>query len=174
MADEQPTLEALLARQQHDEREIVNVDEETTKLVIFVIGKDWFAFHGEQIKEIISHSEVYELPGAPAALEGVINLRGDIESVFSLRQVLSYPPALPDSPSRILLAQGDNMRSGIRVDRVEEVIDVVVSAIHEPPHTIPERLRPLVLGNLEFTGEVVSILDLNRLLADYCAGGVGG
>ena len=159
--------QALAARGKHDEG-IVNVDEPTIKLVLFVLGKDWFAFYGSQVKEILNAPALYLLPGSPAWLEGVINVRGDIESVLSLRQVLRYPPAAPDAVSRVLLAQGKQMRSGVRVDRVEEVVDVIESRILPPTHTIPEHLRELVLGHLEYTGHVVSLLDLDQIYATQC------
>lgn len=170
MSEQQLDLNTILSRKQQQLDDIVNVDEDTVKLVIFVLGNDWFAFYGERIKEILSNCEVFFLPGCPPTLEGVMNVRGDIESILSLRRVLHYPDGLDNMSTRILLAQGETIRSGIRVDRVEEVVDVVKSAILPPPHTIPEHLRPLVLGNLDFAGQMVSILDIERLFADYCAG----
>lgn len=164
-------LQQALAVRTEDDKGIINVDESTVKLVLFVLGKDWFAFYGEQIKEIINAPTLFFLPGAPAWLEGVINVRGDIESVLNLRQVLRYPPVAPDAVSRILLAQGTQMRSGVRVDRVEEVVDVIERNILPPTHTIPEHLRELVLGHLEFAGQVVSLLDLDRLFASQCGAG---
>lgn len=171
MSEQDVSLDEILASQQQGQGDVINVDEDTVKLVIFVLGKDWYAFHGEHIKEILSDTEVFFLPGCPATLEGVINVRGDIESVLNLRRVLRYPDSMTDADSRILLARGDKTHSGIRVDRVEEVIDVVESSVLPPPHTIPEHLRPLVLGHIEFADQVVSILELNRLFDDYLVGG---
>lgn len=170
MADVDNSLEQILAIRHGGSKEIINVDEETVKLVIIVLANDWYAFEGRHIKEILKDSEVFFLPGCPAVLEGVINVRGDIESVFNLRTILRYPTAPALESSRILLAQSAQLRSGIRVDRVEEVTDVVQSAICPPPHTIPDHLRPLVVGHLEWHGQVVNLLDLKRLFTDYLMG----
>ena len=97
---------------------MVNVDEEVTKLVVFTLGGDWFAFHGDKVREILTDNTVFFLPGCPASLEGVINVRGDIESVVLLRTVFGYSAAV-DASSRILLGHGKSMRSGIRVDSVD-------------------------------------------------------
>ncbi|HXP97787.1 MAG TPA: chemotaxis protein CheW [Telmatospirillum sp.] len=149
---------------------VVNVDEPTVKLVVVSLGDQWFAFHGGTIKEILADSVVYFLPGCPASLEGVVNVRGDIESVIRLRALLGLPEPLAGAPSRILLGVTSAMRSGIRVDRVEEVLDVPQSAIQEPPHTIPEHLRPLVQGIVAFRDHVVPLLNLDQLFADYRTG----
>lgn len=149
---------------------VVDVDEPSVKLVVFTLGGGWYAFHGDRIKEVLPESQVYFLPGCPGSMEGVINVRGDIESVIQLRALLALPPAPAGAASRILLGQARSMRSGIRVDAVEEVLDVPESSIQAPPHTLPDHLRAIVLGILPFRGQMVTILDLDRMFADYRAG----
>ncbi|MDR3412827.1 MAG: chemotaxis protein CheW [Formivibrio sp.] len=170
MSENANTLDDILARKQQAVAAVVNVDEPITKLVFFSLGEQWYAFHGENISEVLASSEVYFLPGCPASLEGVINVRGDIESVIRLRPLLGLPDVKAAAGSRILLGQARAMRSGIRVDRVEEVLDVLESAIQPPPHTIPEHLRPIVLGIVSFRDHLVHLLDLERIFEDYRAG----
>jgi len=166
-------LDQVLAVKRSAAGPVVDVDEPSVKLVVFVLGTDWFAFHGERIKEVLSDCPVYFLPGCPPSLEGVINVRGDIESVIRLRVLLRLAEdGGAMTGSRILLGQGAAMRSGIRVDRVEEVMDVPQSAIQPPPHTIAEHLRPLVLGIVSFQDHMVTVLDLERIFQDYRAGGL--
>lgn len=164
-----PRLNEMLAAHHQGRADVVNVDLPTVKLVIFVLEDDWFAFYGEQIKEILAHSAVFFLPGCPPSLEGVINVRGDIESVLNLRSLWGYPPTPQPKASRILLAQGEQIRSGIRVDRVEEVTDIIEDSIQAPPHAAPEHLRPLLLGQFSMGSQVVSLLDVDRLFAQNLA-----
>jgi purine-binding chemotaxis protein CheW len=170
MTEDAADLDRILALRQGGPGTVVNVDEPTVKLVVVSLGDLWVAFHGEKIREILADCPVYFLPGCPPALEGVINVRGDIESVIRLRALLSLADPPAGTPSRILLGQADAMRSGIRVDRVEEVLDVPESTIQPPPLTISERLRPLVLGIVVFRDHMVHLLDLDRLFADFRAG----
>ena len=161
------TLDQVLTQRREANREIVNVDEPTTKLVIFDLAGQWFAFHGERIREILSQVEVFFVPGCPASLEGVINVRGDIESVIRLNDILHLSSAEAGRASSILLGHGGGMSSGIRVDEVIDVLDVVQSNIHPPPGTLPEHLRPLVLGIMTFKEKPVAVLDLDKLFSDY-------
>jgi purine-binding chemotaxis protein CheW len=164
------SLEQILSVRPGSGGDVVDVDEPMVKLVIVSLGDQWFAFHGERIKEILAECGAFFLPGCPPSLEGVINVRGDIESVIRLRPLLGLAEPPADGSSRILLAQAAAMRSGIRVDRVEEVLDVAESAIQPPPHTIPDHLRPLVLGLIEFRGHLVQLLCLERMFEEYRAG----
>jgi purine-binding chemotaxis protein CheW len=161
------TLDQVLTQRREASREIVNVDEPSAKLVIFQLAEDWFAFYGNKIREILSQVEVFFVPGCPASLEGVINVRGDIESVIALHELLHLPPSAATRASSVLLGSGGGMTSGIRVDQVIDVVDVPQSSIHPPPANLPEHLRPLVCGVLRFKEKPVAVLDLERIFSDY-------
>lgn len=174
MHEHATTLAEILARPRLPGGEADDVDEAQVKLVVFTLGERWFAFHGEAIREVLADSEVYFLPGCPPSMEGVINVRGDIESVIRLRAVLGLPDGETSANSRILLAKAgtlrSGLRSGLRVDRVEDVLDVAQSAVQAPPHTLPENLRARVRGIVMYRGHAVHLLDVSTILAEYCAG----
>lgn len=163
-------LDQILAKRQTARKEIVNVDEPQIKLVIFALGEDWFAFHGERIREILTKASIFFVPGCPASLEGVINVRGDIESVIRLHELLQVPLPEPGAPSAILLGSGTAMNSGIRIDQVVDLIDVPQSFIQPPPANLPEQLRPFVSGLFRFKQRPVSVLDLEQIFSHYVKG----
>lgn len=163
-------LDQILAKRQTARKEIVNVDEPLIKLVIFALGEDWFAFHGERIREILTKASIFFVPGCPASLEGVINVRGDIESVIRLNELLQVPLPEPGAPSAILLGSGTAMNSGIRIDRVVDLIDIPQSFIQPPPANLPDQMRPFVSGLLRFKERPVSVLDLEQLFSQYVKG----
>ncbi|GAB3358198.1 MULTISPECIES: chemotaxis protein CheW [Giesbergeria] len=161
------TLDQILSEDRQTKQGIINVDEPIVKLVVVEWGQQWFACHGERIKGILAKQPVFFIPGAPPTIEGVINVRGDIESVLLPHTLLGLPATSSTADSLILIAQGDKVRSGIRVDRVIDVCDVLQSNILPPPSTVSLLLRPLILGVLQLHGRPVSLLDINRLLSDY-------
>lgn len=163
-------LDQILSQRHEARKEVVSVDEPAVKLVIFELGGDWFAFHGERIREILAQADVFFVPGCPASLEGVINVRGDIESVLLLHDLLRLPASPASRGSSILLGRGGGMSSGIRVDRVVDVVDVPQSRVQPAPGALPEHMQPLVLGLLHFRERPVAVLDLDRIFADYARG----
>jgi purine-binding chemotaxis protein CheW len=72
--------------------------------------------------------------------------------------------------SSILLGAGGGISSGIRVDRIIDVVDVTQSSIQPPPATLPDHLRSLVSGVLRFQEQPVTVLNLDALFADYARG----
>ncbi len=163
-------LDLILAKRQTARKEIVNVDEPTIKLVIFALGSDWFAFHGERIREILSKSTIFFVPGCPSSLEGVINVRGDIETVIRLNELLQIPLPENNTNSAILLGTSAAMNSGIRVDHVVDVVDIPQGFIQPPPVNLPDQLRPFVSGLLRFKEQPVSVLDLEQIFSHYVKG----
>jgi purine-binding chemotaxis protein CheW len=155
---------------------VVDVDEVTVKLVLFSLAGQHFALPGERIREIRAQTQVYFIPGADASLEGVINVRGDIQTVLLLHRLLGLAPPPGNAPGKkragslILIARGSEMESGLRVDEVIDVLDVPQNRIQAPPDTLPPHLRPHVSGLLDFNGQSVAILDLDRLFAAYLQG----
>jgi purine-binding chemotaxis protein CheW len=167
-------LEAILAQHQFRDDDIVDVEEPTIKLVIFNLGERTFAFVGAAIREVLPGNEqVFFVPGMPASVEGVMNVRGDIESVIRLHTLLDLVGSheVKKTPSAsILLGQGAGMHSGLRVDQLIDVVDIPQSQIQATPETLPETLRPFVSGLLEFRGLAVAVLDLDKLFVAWQRG----
>lgn len=170
MTDDVATLEQILTHKRGETAAVVDVDEPLLKVVIFTLANERFAFAGDRIREILRDGPVFPLPGCPKSLEGVINVRGDIESVIDLRVVLGIGGACDKAASRILLGWGGGMRSGIRVDAVDEVTDIPQSGVQPPPHTVPDDRKAIILGVFTFAARPVTLLDLDRLFEIYRTG----
>ena len=166
---ESAPLDRILAVRQARPGQVVDVDGPMVKLVVFTLGDMWFAFPGEKIREVLAETPVFFLPCCPATLEGVMNVRGTLESIVRLRPLLGLGEGPEAKSSRILIGQTPSMRSGIRVDRVEEVLDVPVSGIHPPPGAVSDRMKALLLGITDFQGHPVHVLDLDRIFEDLLA-----
>jgi purine-binding chemotaxis protein CheW len=167
----QTSVDELLALKREAANEIVDVDEPTVKLVIFALGGKFFAFRGQFIKEVLPGDErLFYVPGMPASVQGVINVRGDIESVILLHNLLDLPSPEEMVSGSILLGQASDMHSGIRVDELLDVVDLPLSQLQNPPESLPESLQPYVAALVDFSGKPVALLDIEKVFADYQEG----
>lgn len=157
----------LSAKQYNTNADVIDVDQTSVKLVVFTLAGNWFAFESENIKEILSDMAISALPGCPASLEGVINVRGDIESVISLRKILHIEPMATTVNSRILIGATESMRSGIRVDTVEEIITLSEKLIQSAPATLPDYMNDIVTGVFTLKKHTVTVLDLSHMFKSY-------
>ncbi|HKN19681.1 MAG TPA: chemotaxis protein CheW [Dissulfurispiraceae bacterium] len=143
---------------------VVDVEEEKVKLVIFSLADEYYAFNGSEVKEILlPPDDISYVPGTPGYVLGVINVRGDIESVVAINTFLALPESKKTSRSRIAIAVKGGVRSGIMVDSIEDVLDVPVSGIRPPLSTLDAFKKECVTGELIFKGKNVTILDTGKI-----------
>lgn len=150
--------------------QIVEVDAPLIQLVIFQLGEGYFAFHGHTVKEVLGTDvPVNFVPGMPDSVEGIINLRGDVESVIRLHPLLQIPPLAIEQQtgSRILMCQAADISTGIRIDALHDVADIPETELKPPPDSLPEALKPYVTALLSHNQWTVAILDLDVLLQQW-------
>lgn len=145
-------------------KEIVDVEEERVKVIIFRCGGSRYAFYGGDIREILPTCEISWVPSLPDYLPGLINVRGDIESVIDIRQFLGEEKADPGK-SLIALAVREDFRSGVMIDSIEDVVDIPLNTICPPLATLDGAARDLVIGEIEYGRETITLLDIGKLAA---------
>lgn len=145
-----------------DKGRIVDVEEEKLKLVVFSLQGDYYAFYGSDIKEILPYSKIFNVPGAPEFILGVINVRGDIESVISVGYFLGMN-AENKKQGRIAVAEKNGVRSGIIVDSIEDVVDFPISSIKPPLSTLDRAKRDFIAGETLYRGRNVTVIDVSSI-----------
>jgi purine-binding chemotaxis protein CheW len=159
------TLEQALVLRSAEVEKVVEVDEPELKLVIFLLGEDRFALRGEYVREILADTPVFFVPGCPPRIEGVIHLRGKVEAVLRIHEMLGLRPTQACGGTALLLVEADGVRAAIRVDGVLDVCDVTQSAIEAPPGTLADALQGVVDGIVRRSDTAALLLDPGALLA---------
>lgn len=154
-------LEEIMRRKEKERT--VDVEEKKVKVVIFSLHQEFYAFYGEHIKEILPLMTIYYVPGFPDFIAGVINNRGEIESVVTINRFLDLSDSQRGHNCRIALAEKDGIRSGILVDSIEDVLDTPVSGIRPPLDTLATSIKEFVTGEFIHRGKPVTILDIGKI-----------
>ena len=166
----QPLEEALAAN--GDTETVVDVDEPTQQLVLFRLNDQQFALPGSSVSEILPRDQpVYYVPGLPTSTEGVLHLRGKIESVISLHQLLGLPTPEGAPKGMILLVRAAGITSGVRIEQLDDVCEVAQSMLQSPPETLPDALRPYVSALWQIDErQALALLDPEALFDAYQQG----
>ena len=139
-------------------------EEERIRLVVFSVGRALYGFDGRRVSEILRYESPMVVPGAADIILGIINVRGNIDSVLDLHGILDTPETGATSRSRIILIHGDEVRSGVRVDSVEDVTDIPADAVRPLPDNIGGTVREIASGLATINGKTVTLLDAAALL----------
>lgn len=163
--DEKCTSDVVLEKigRRQERAAVADGEGETVKVVIFSLHGHLYAFYGESVKKLMPPLPVYYVPGSPDFIPGVINVRGQIESVLNITRLLGLPDAQNPKSSRIAVAEKDGIRSGILVDSVEDVADIPIDSIKPPLGTLPPLIKEFVSGEFIYRDSLVILLDIGRL-----------
>jgi purine-binding chemotaxis protein CheW len=139
------------------------------KLVIFTLPSGYYAFGGESIKEILPAGKINGVPGVPDFILGVINVRGDIESVIDINGFLGLPVQEANSSKSIIIAEGAGVRSGILVNSVEDVMDYPEDSIQPPLASLNDKIKQFVIGEIEYKELSVTVLNAEEIFKNISA-----
>lgn len=139
---------------------------QTAKYLTFRLQRESYALPVMQVCEIIRlQGDVTTVPGMPAYVRGVINLRGKVIPVIDLRARFQLRDGCTDSGQTctIVVLSGGS-RLGLMVDGVEEVSVIPPNDVTPPPHFGGDRAPDFLLGMARTPVGVKCLLDLDRIL----------
>jgi len=145
-----------------DERATI---EETEHLTIFQIDREEYGLPVRLVQEIIRVSEITQVPRAPRAVKGVINLRGRIIPVIDLRQQLGLGEVELGRSTRIVVVTFEDRLLGLLVDSASQVLRVPVSSIEAAPEEVVEIDSNYIRGVAKLEDRLIILIDLGTVLA---------
>ena len=139
------------------------VEEEQVELVFFTLLDRYYAIFGADAKEILPLIRINQIPGAPNNILGVINVRGDIESVLDINRVLGLASQPKTNKNRIIIAENSDLRSGILTGVVHDVIYIPKSSIKPPLASLTDETKDFVRGETLYNNNEVTVLDIGMI-----------
>lgn len=132
------------------------------ELLVLWLDDDPYALPVERVREIVRLRPITPVPRMPAAVCGVLSLRGEIVQVIDLRTCLGLPPSSTASPRRriVVLHGEDGQMAGLLVDRVTEVMRLREDDLRPPTGRDTDTVVALAPQGDRF----VSVFDVDRVL----------
>jgi purine-binding chemotaxis protein CheW len=141
-----------------------------TQLATFSVDGYLFGVEVAAVQEVIRYQPMTRVPLAPAALVGLINLRGQVITAVDLRRRLGFGDrAAGELPMDVIVRTRDGLVS-LLVDRIGDVVDVVEEAFEEPPETLLGSARELIRGAYKLDGALLLLLDVQGVVEPQPAG----
>jgi len=115
-----------------------------------------------RVQEVIRFQPMTPVPLAPPAVEGLINLRGQIVLAIDLRRRLALGERPEgDLPVNVVVRTPDGAVS-LLVDEIGDVIEVGDSTFEAPPETLWETARSMILGVHKLERKLLHVLDTEK------------
>ncbi|MDF2523024.1 MAG: Chemotaxis protein CheW [Clostridiales bacterium] len=134
------------------------------QLVIFKVNNEDFGVEISQVSSIEKPMEIFKVPNTPEYIEGLINLRGKVHTVFNLRKKFNFPIKEWDDNTKIVITSVNNLNLGFIVDEVNEIMKIEDESIEKAPGVIDSIDSEYLKGVAKLQEKLVLLLDLSRVL----------
>lgn len=148
-------------------------EQTSSKFLTFFLSEEEYGLEILKVQEIIGVMDITPLPGTPAYLCGVINLRGKVIPVVDLRLKFDMEAVSRTSETCIIVVKVQGMERGIVVDKVSEVANINAAEIEAAPAFGAEISTDYILGIGKSSGRVKLLLDIDKVLAGTQAEDLG-
>lgn len=135
-----------------------NVD---IQLVTFFLNSEEYGIDVMRVREITSMAEITKTANSPPYVKGIINLRGSIVPIISLRNRFGFPDFVDDSTSCIAVMDFKGELTGFIIDGISDVVRINRGDIQSPP--VETGSQPWIEGVLNINKKLVVFLNLEYL-----------
>lgn len=135
---------------------------ETIQYIVIRLGEEQYGIDIRSIDNIVRMQSITRIPKMPAFLKGVINMRGEVIPVISMRLKMDLEDDVITKATRIIvlkLEQEGNV--GILVDEVKEVVSLSANEIEKITYNAKEEKSNLINAVGKHNGELISLFDLS-------------
>ncbi len=140
---------------------------ETAQYIVIKLGEEQYGIDIKYIDNIVRMQSITRVPKVPEYLKGVINLRGEVIPVMSIRLKMDLPADEITKATRIIILKLEQHGTiGVIVDEVREVVTLSAESIEKMAYDGKEGKVSFVNGVGKNDDELISLLDLNAVVME--------
>ena len=140
---------------------------EAVQYIVVRIGNEQYGIDIQYIDNIVRNQKITRVPKAQPYFKGVINLRGEIIPVMSIRLRLGLEDDEFTDKTRIIIIKIDSSTIGVVVDQVKEVVTIVQDNIEKVTRTASDdAFSNYISGIGKSNDELISLLDIVSLVEE--------
>lgn len=133
--------------------------------VKFTVGGEEFGIEISKVREINKLQDMYKVPNTPPFIEGLINLRGSVLTIFNLRKRLGMQDKEFDDNTKIITVYSNDILVGFTVDMVNEIVRVSDEDIEQTPPAVVGFDKKFLANVAKIGDKLMLILDLTKVLS---------
>lgn len=140
---------------------------DAVQYIVVKIGSEQYGIDIKYVDNIVRMQQITRVPKIQPYFKGVINLRGEIVPVMSLRLKMNQAPDEFNNATRIIILKLEPQAAiGIIVDEVKEVVTLEEDEIEKVHYDVKDENPGFINGIGKHEGELISLLDLNVVIGE--------
>ncbi len=140
---------------------------ESTQFIVIKLGDEQYGIDIKYIDNIVRMQHITRVPKVDEYFKGVINLRGEVIPVMSIRIKMGLEPDVETKASRIIILKLEQQGMiGVIVDEVKEVVTLDNANIEKMAYDSKDDKATFLCGIGKCEGGLISLLDLNSVVLE--------
>lgn len=141
-------------------------DSTVEQFLIFQLGEEDYGLPIASVDEVVRvPADVTRIPGAPACVTGIINLRGRAIPLIDQRSRFDSPASMQTAAARAIIVTIGRVQAGFVVDAVSEVRALPAAILSAAPEFSSEQTNVFDrIAHIEEDGRMVLLVDPQELL----------
>jgi purine-binding chemotaxis protein CheW len=134
------------------------------QLVVFELANEFYGINIAVVESIIKMQAITQLPQTPTYIKGVTNLRGTVLPVIDLRIRFGLASQQDTKQTRVIIVTMGNIKVGVMVDGVSEVLRVSDEIIEPLPPMVNAVNSDFLKGIVRLQDRLIILLEVERVL----------
>ena len=137
-------------------------ENESKQYIVVMVGSEQYGIDISYIDNIVRMQKITRVPKVQTYFKGVINLRGEVVPVMSVRKKMGLEDDVLTNASRIIILKlEENASLGVIVDEVREVVNLSEDEIDK----VSNKGR-FINGIGKHGDQLISLLEINALVEE--------
>ncbi|MCR5388947.1 MAG: chemotaxis protein CheW [Lachnospiraceae bacterium] len=132
--------------------------------IVVKLGSEQYGIDIGYVDNIVRMQKITRVPKSHHYFDGIINLRGEIVPVMSIRRKMGFEDDVFTKDSRIIILKIDDLGLlGVIVDEVKEVVNLGADEIELPGQNGKANDDTFISGIGKHSNELISIFDITSI-----------
>jgi purine-binding chemotaxis protein CheW len=145
------------------EPEQVGIAQASLEIVEFRLASEIYGLESGFVREVYPLKDFTPLPGVPAFVLGIVNVRGQILSIIDLKKFFDLPEKGLGQLNKLIILRNEQMEFGVLADDILGARSISLDALQAAPPTVSGIGADYLRG---VTTERVIILDAEKILSN--------
>lgn len=139
---------------------------EELKYVVFQLGEQRYGMSLMRINGIEKDYHIIPVPNVPAGISGIINLRGTVVPVYSLRERFGMDKHIDNPEKSLLVTYSAGTMLAYEVDAVEEIEEMKPENVNEMPRVASSEETAFMDQVLHIGSDIVIAINVDKVLSE--------
>ena len=145
----------------------LNVVGESKQYIVIKLDDEYYGIDISYVDNIVRNQRITRIPKAQKYFKGVINLRGEIVPVMSVRKRMGLDDDVFTNASRIIILKIEQQGAlGIIVDEVKEVVTLGADQIDKVAYNKKMDKDTFINGIGKNGEELISLFNINSIIGE--------